>query len=121
MTRIHADHDDIAREADLLEAPGGTRLRLRFSGPFEGRQVTWDATIATLEHWRRESGLKRPLRNFIDIGEEGTDGIALAIGLDVPAVDIPTVRKVMMMVRQYKRLARGRHEFGQASPAGAED
>ena len=29
-----------------------------------------------------------------------------------PAIDLPTVRKAMMMVRQYKRLRRGRHYFG---------
>lgn len=107
---------DIAREAELLEPAGGASLRLRFNGPFEGRQVTWDATFITLASWQAKFAPNRPLRNFIDIGEETAHGVRLTVGLDVPYIDIPTVRKAMLMVRQYKRLARGRHEFGRAMP-----
>ena len=32
-------------EITLLSEPGGAQVRLRFSGPFEGRTVTWDATF----------------------------------------------------------------------------
>lgn len=108
------DTNDIALEAELLDPAGGAHLRLRFSGPFEGKNVTWDATFATLESLRAEYAPNYPLRNFIDIGDENTHGITLTVGLDVACIDIPTIRKVMMMVRQYKRLSRGRHEFGRA-------
>lgn len=114
---------DIITEAELLEAAGGASLRLRFSGPFEGKIVTWDATFTTLANWCEEHPSNRPQRNFIDIGDNTAYGICLIVGLDVPCIDIPTVRKAMMMVRQYKRLARGRHEFGQGVrfPALPED
>ncbi len=106
--------DDIASEAELLQPIGGSSLRLRFKGPFEGKVITWDATFTTLRHWCMEHPSPLPQRNFIDIGPNTPDGLNLIVGLDVPCIDMPTVRKVMMMVRQYKRLARGRHEFGQA-------
>lgn len=105
--------DDIASDAELLQPVGGASLRLRFQGPFEGKTVTWDATFTTLRHWSQEHPSSRTLRNFIDIGPETPYGMSLTVGLNVPCIDMPTVRKAMMMVRQYKRLARGRHEFGQ--------
>lgn len=104
--------NDIAEQAQLLDPPGGDRLRLRFNGPFEGDEVTWDATFFTLHHWRRVHPQETTQQNFIDIGEEGGNGIALVVVLNVPQIDLPTVRKTMMMVRQYKRLSRGRHYYG---------
>lgn len=105
--------NDIASEAELLESAGGPRLRLRFSGDFEGRSVIWDATFTSLASWRAEHTPDLPMRNFIDIGNETAHGIELTVGLNVPCIDMPTVRKAMLMVRQYKRLARGRLEFGE--------
>jgi hypothetical protein len=110
---------DVAREAELLEPAGGAQVRLRFNGSFEGKSVSWEATFTTLANWQVEHPSDGPGRNFIEIGEETTHGIALTVGLNVPCIDIPTIRKAIMMVRQYKRLARGRHEFGETpSPAG---
>jgi hypothetical protein len=34
------------------------------------------------------------------------------VGLHVERIDPPTVRKAMIMIRRYKRLRRGRHEYG---------
>lgn len=116
MTDTPTPGNDIASEAELLEAPGGPCLRLYFDGCFESRQVTWDATFTTLAYWQAEYAPNRPVRNFIDIGSETPHGIALTVGLDVPCIDLPTVRKAMLMVRQYKRLTRGRHEFGPVVP-----
>ncbi len=112
MTNTSHTKNDIIRDAELLDAVGGDHLRLRFSGNFEGKPVIWDATFITLASRQAEYAPGVPVRNFIDIGGETIHGVALTVGLDVPCIDLPTVRKAMLMVRQYKRLARGRHEFG---------
>lgn len=112
-----ASKRDVAREAELLGPAGGASLRLRFSGSFEGRSVIWDATFTTLAGLQAGNSEGRPLRRFIEIGEENAHGIPLNVGLDVPCIDIPTVRKAITMIRQYKRLARGRHEYGPVIPA----
>jgi len=101
--------NDIVKEATLLGEPGGETLRVRFEGPFDGRQVRWDATLISLPPGKQ--------RNYIEIGDETTDGLSLTVGLNVPAIDLPTLRKTIMMIRQYKRLRRGRHEYG--APPGA--
>lgn len=94
----------------LLGPLGGTELRLRFRGPYAGHEVVWDAHFMTRAHYG--SGTTR---NFIDIGAEGPDGRHLLVVLDVDCFDTPTLSKAIIMVRQYRRLRPGRHEFG--SPA----
>ena len=104
---------DIAEQAELLDPPGGNALRLRFSGPFEGREIRWDAELLTREAWQQRHPQPPALRqNLIDIGTDGPQGTPITVVLNVTAIDLPTVRKAMMMVRQYKRLRRGRHDFG---------
>lgn len=94
-----------------LEPLGGDRLRLRFTGPFEGGPVTWDATFLTLK--RCAAGQPgRQWRNFIEIGEPQQGVVPLTVGLNVNRFDARTVTMAIMMVRRYKRLRRGRHEYG---------
>lgn len=96
---------------ETLEPVGGDRLRLRFEGPFEGRVVTWNATFVTLRRLAAEQPDK-VWRNFIDIGEPAGDSAPLTVGLNVERFDQRTITMAVMMVRRYKRLRRGRHEYG---------
>jgi hypothetical protein len=98
-------------EFEPLDPLGGTRLRLRFTGPFEGRTVTWDATLITLSQCAAEHP-ERQWRNFIDIGEPREDSVPITVGLNVACFDERTVTMAILMVRRYKRLRRGRHEYG---------
>lgn len=105
---------DVLYEAELLDVPGGPALRLRFQGTFEGRSVTWLATLHALAAPAPDSdGTIAPLpASFIEIGDEGPEGVPIAVGLPVAAIDEPTIRKAMIMIRRYRRLRRGRHEYG---------
>lgn len=90
---------------EILDPLNGPAVRVRFLGRFEGAPVRWDAVITTLSH----AGVER---SFIEIGELGPEGRKLHVALPVPSVTKPTVRKAVVMVRNYKRLARGRLSFG---------
>ena len=94
---------DPLEDASLLDPAGQQSMRLRFSGPFQGREVCWDATI---------EALPGEVSNYYEIGPEGEHGIVLRIGLKAAAIDLPTVRKAILMIRQYKRLSPGRRQFG---------
>ena len=100
----------------LLGALHGQRAQVRFTGPFEGGQVVWDCKFVTLraEQQGHAPGAAGSLRNFIEIGEPGERGVALRVGLDLAAIDRPAILKMIVMIRNYKRLRRGRHEFGRA-------
>jgi hypothetical protein len=97
------------------------RARIRFAGTFQGDPVIWDATIYTLTRWRRDSdqrggqptpGDGRAPRAFIEVGPAAGSLRTITVGLPVDEVDEPVLHKTVIMVRGYKRLTAGRHEFG---------
>jgi hypothetical protein len=99
---------------ELLLPLGGDHCHLRFSGPYQGKLVIWDAYLQTLAYYVRNRAPADPLaRQFIEVGDEGPQGRLIRIGLNLPKIDEPVVLKTLIMVRQYKRLALGRHEFGE--------
>lgn len=108
---------DIGQPFLLLDEPQDERVHVRFTGPFEGAQVVWDCEFVTLRAERRHHSPDSPgaaggRRSFIDIGAAGDRGVALRVGLDLAHIDRPAILKMMVMIRNYKRLRRGRHEFG---------
>ncbi len=91
------------------------KASVRFAGPYQHqghrRQVVWDLTLYTLRHFRRVHGNNTSA--FIEITETGDKHCAITIALPVERIDLPVIRKTIIMVRQYKRLRPGRHEFGE--------
>ena len=108
LTRQQADYIIDQREAD-------DSCRLRFIGDFEGRPVIWHAHIRSLDHYARNhpsgSGRQR-LRQYIDI-QPGDDGYELEVGLNLQKIDEAALLRTIIMIRQYKRLHAGRHEYGE--------
>ena len=102
-----------------LSPLGGTCVQVCFLGVFQGQSVAWDAEILTLEEYDQRQGRHAPTpapvrtwRQFIEIGMHAQQGVALRVGLAVPRIDAATVLRTMVMIRNYKRLRPGRHEFG---------
>ena len=90
---------------------------LRFIGPFEGGEVVWHCTFVTLQAELNRLAQESPrapdsLRNFIEIGEPNTSGVPIRVGLALSCIDPPAIEKMIHMVRLYKHLRRGRHEYG---------
>ena len=103
-------HDDY----QALTPLGGGLARVRFRGRLLGETVTWEATLMTLREYRARHGGTGPLRNFIDITPAQDGRAEVTVGLNVACIDPPTVLKSIVMLRQYKRLSPGRHEYGAA-------
>ena len=104
-----------------LSALGGASARVRFPGLFQDRPVVWDAEILTLEAYDRQQTRHasiptspRTWQQFIEIGAPSEQGVPLRVGLAVPLIDAATVLRTTIMIRNYKRLRPGRHEFGEA-------
>jgi len=114
----------------LIEQAEG-RAELRFTGPFEGRNVVWRCEFITLTaelHRLAQEVAPAPesLRNFIEIGEPSSDGVPIRVGLALSCIDAAAIDKMMLMIRRYKNLRRGRHEYGEAvnplpSPRSVQD
>lgn len=109
----------------IVHRDGPDRVTLHFGGMFQGKAVEWEASFLTLAREARECapGQTLRLRNFIEIeAEECAPGRRrLRVGLHLAAMDGPAILKTLTMVRQYRRLRPGRHEFGpeHTFPAGA--
>ena len=102
----------------IVDESPGDRLRLRFVGGFEGGDVVWDCELLTLAAESRcleRAGKHVPaggLRRFIEIGNPAGQGVPLRVGLELDCIDRPAIEKTIIMIRNYKRLHRGRHEYG---------
>ena len=84
--------------------PGDERCRcVCFKGPFQGREIIWFAHIRA-----RGAGS----RSYICISNITASQAEIEIGLPVARIDTPTIKKTIVMIRQYKELRPGRHEFG---------
>jgi hypothetical protein len=94
----------------LLEPLTAGRARFRFAGPFEGREVVWEATLLALGALPA-SGERQA---YLEIGIRGPETTPIEIGLDVAALDEAAILRAIIMVRQYRRLCRGRMAFGQS-------
>ncbi len=99
----------------LLGEAREQRAQVRFTGRFEGAEVVWDCEFVTLQseqQRRAPRGEAHSLRSFIEIGDPAEQGVPLRVGLDLVRIDRPAILKMMVMMRNYKHLRRGCHEFG---------
>ena len=108
LQQFHRELEDSGRDYIHVAPPQPGCAQIRFTGPFEGRTVLWDASVMTLAHYRElasATGATPILRQFI--------------GLNVARIDAPALLKTIIMIRKYKRLHCGRHEYGDATGATA--
>jgi len=93
---------------------------IQFTGPFHGALIIWYARIQTLEHTAASFFQQYPdkreihLRPYIQIGNTNSYGRHLTVALPVPRIDATTIQKTLIMIRKYKLLREGKHEFGKS-------
>jgi len=96
----------------LVNRTDDQRCHFRFCGKFAGQKITWDAELGTLAWHASQTGQKK-LQQFIEVGEVNDQGRKIIIALNLPCIDEPAILKTIIMIRQYKRLNPGRHEYGE--------
>ena len=96
-----------------------TIARVRFLGRFQDRAVVWDATIYTLSRYYQTFDAERAAserissaRSFFEIAPAVDGGYPLLMALNLPVIDVPTIKKTIVMIRNYKRLRMGKVEWG---------
>jgi len=102
------------QQFELLSPLGELDCHVRFTGTFQGELILWDAYLQTLSYYVRNHALvHESARQFIEVGEDSPQGRIIRVGLNVPIIDEPVILKSIIMLRQYKLLAPGRHEYGE--------
>ena len=101
-----------------VELPRDSCAHIRFIGVFDKQAVIWDATVMTLDHYNRSAaphGEADSSQQFIEIGARQGDMRTIDVGLELERIDTQVLHKTIIMIRKYKRLHTGRHEFGYRS------
>ena len=100
----------------LLAAPDSGQAHFTFTGNFQNQEIVWDATFLTLAcyHSGQPASSQPVVRSaFLEIGDATPHGRAIRIALDIAEIDEPAILRSIIMIRNYKRLHPGRHEFGE--------
>lgn len=88
---------------------------IEFDAIFKNQKICWCAQIATLDYWYQIDRLEIQdvKRQFIYIkaGQTGEKRY-VEVGLNLEQIDKPTLLKTVIMLKQYKKLDEGWHEFG---------
>ena len=99
----------------LLAPPESSQARFAFTGSFQNQEIRWDTTLITLAHYHAEqpeSAQPTVRTAFLEIGGQTEHGRAIRVALDIPVIDEAAILRTIIMIRNYKRLRPGRHEFG---------
>ena len=105
---------------ETLERRSKFCVRIRFTGLYNGMPVIWDATIQTIQDKFRDI-LKqelidlegRALKQSLTI-IENEQSYGIEVLLNLTEIDQAAIERTMIMIRKYKRLHIGRHEYGEA-------
>jgi hypothetical protein len=96
-----------------------TSAEFVFAGRFEGRQVFWQCQLQCLASVAQASR-QTSQRQFIEIlpcsesQQKEKPTLRIRVGLNVPEINPGVIEKTIIMIRNYKRLQIGRHEYGES-------
>lgn len=97
----------------LIEQVNTQYAHIEFEGVFQGETVTWDTHFFTLDGYSTEnSDNQNTAKQFIHIQKSNTGTTELTLALKISEINTPNIQKMMVMIKQYKNLAIGRHEYG---------
>jgi len=97
----------------LIQQHNTQLAHIKFSGPFQGETVIWDTHFFTLKGYMAQENIKvTKLKQFIDIQAAEPGIMKLTIALNIAEINKPNIKKMIIMIKQYKNLSPGRHEYG---------
>lgn len=104
-------------EYTLLQQHSAEHVELQFNGSLFNQPVVWQAHIRTLrDYCFYELAIPQQLdtvhaQAFIDINTHNNQ-YSLLVALNIPVIDDAAILRTIIMIRQYKRLQPGRHQYG---------
>jgi len=109
-TLLHENHQEYLLLGDLPSE----NVKVVFTGGFNGIQVVWNACVRTIQDYALHHEVTEDPMQFIDISHKD-DVYWLEVGLNVSVIDKAMIERTIIMIRNYKRLDFGRHEYGARS------
>lgn len=87
-------------------------VRVAFADTFEARPVVWYAIIRGLPANTNNQ------QQYIEVQVDDPLHPTVTVGLPLSVINEPAILKTILMIRQYKNLRRGRHEFSGSQKNG---
>jgi len=108
--KLEASEENFILESEI---PAG-KVYLQFEGVLEGVAVVWHACVQTVKEYSKNSHVDEDPKQFINI--EIKDGLhKLDIALNIKQIDQAALERTIIMIRKYKMLRIGYHEYGARS------
>jgi len=114
ISEVNDLHDKLTEQQTNYLLKGelpSVKTYLQFEGIFNNQIVVWNACVCTMEEHARGHEVLDDPKQFIDIQVKG-DMHLLRVGLNVSLIDHAMLERTIIMIRKYKRLHQGRHEYG---------
>lgn len=102
------------KEYLLLSELPAARAFLQVEGYFMGKQVVWNMCVLTMDEYAVSHKVTDDPQQFIDIQNQNNTYF-INIGLNLKQIDLAAIERTIIMVRKYKRLRLGRHQYGARS------
>lgn len=97
----------------LIKQYDNQHTHIKFTGSFQDHAITWDTHFFTLDGYNSQHSIEnKSLKQFLYIEPGENDVFKLTIVLKITEITKPNIQKMMIMVKQYKNLSIGRHEYG---------
>lgn len=96
----------------LIKQINPQHAHISFEGLFEGKKVIWDTQFLTIQEFVKIENSAINGKQIIDIQSAEANILKLTVALNIPKISEPEIRKMIIMIRQYKNLALGRHQYG---------
>lgn len=99
----------------LIKQDNEQHSHIEFNGQFQGKDVLWDTHFYSIKGYCSEKNIHETnMKQFIDIQQPESDNsrLQLTIALNINKVNHQNIQKMMIMIKQYKNLSLGRHEYG---------
>lgn len=97
----------------LIQQTDTQLAHFQFDGSFQGKAVTWDTHFFTLNGYlSQEKNNEKNIKQFIDIKTGDSNNLKLTVALKISEINHQNILKMMIMIKQYKNLSIGRHEYG---------
>lgn len=97
----------------LIKQFNSKHAHINFEGKFQGKNVIWDTHFFTTdEYYSVEMCDDTKMKQFINIEPQKNNTMKLTVALKLAEITEPNILKMMIMIKQYKNLSFGLHEYG---------
>ena len=101
-------------EYTLIHQDNPGSVQLEFTGTFNQSAVIWHTHFITLRSYLENNPKLKEQKQFIEISESSHGKMNLTVALNVPEITQQSISKMIIMIRQYRKLQLGIHEYGEA-------